>query len=310
MYRRKFIQKAGLSLPLLALPGLLSSAVQPSQSATPKISLAQWSLNRAFFAGELDAMDFALISSRDYGINAIEYVSAFYKDRVEDEAVWVDLKSRATDHNVISLLIMVDDEGDLGDPDDILRTQAVENHYKWINAAKILGCHSIRVNAFGTGSKEAVRAALIDGMGSLSEYAASEGINIIIENHGLHSSDAEFIVDIIKEVDMPNFGTLPDFGNWCLSAKWGSTQIECDQAYNRYQGVALFMPYAKAVSAKSYNFDQGGNDKIIDYRKMLRVVKNAGYDGYIGIEYEGTEHSEPQGIRATKALIERVWQEI
>lgn len=309
MHRRKFIQRAGLSLPLLALPKLLSSAVLPSQSTAPKISLAQWSLNRAFFTNELDAMEFAMISSRDYGISAIEYVSAFYKDRVNDETLWADLKQRAADQNVTSLLIMVDDEGDLGNPTKSECQTAVENHYKWVNAAKILGCHSIRVNAFGTGSKDQVRAALVDGMGSLSEYAAKEDINIIIENHGLHSSDAAFIVDIIKEVEMPNFGTLPDFGNWCLSAKWGSTQIECEQTYDRYQGVAKFMPYAKGVSAKSYNFDADGNDKIIDYRRMLKVVKAAGYRGYIGIEYEGTEASEPEGIRATKALIEKVWSE-
>lgn len=307
MQRRKFIQRAGLSLPLLALPKLLTSAVQINQSTAPKISLAQWSLNRAFFANKLDAMEFAVISSRDYDINAIEYVSAFYKDRVNDETLWADLKQRAADQNVTSLLIMVDDEGDLGNPTKSERQAAVENHYKWVNAAKVLDCHSIRVNAFGTGSKEQVRAALVDGMGSLSEYAAKEDINIIIENHGLYSSDAALIVDIIKEVEMPNFGTLPDFGNWCLSAKWGSTQIDCDKVYDRYQGVAEFMPYAKAVSAKSYNFDSSGDDLIIDYSRMLKVVKETGYDGYIGIEYEGTELSEPDGIRATKALIEKVW---
>jgi L-ribulose-5-phosphate 3-epimerase len=308
--RRKFIKKVGLSLPLLALPKVLSSSILPRQSNSPKISLAQWSLNRAFFADELDAKDFAQISSNDYGIQAIEYVSAFYKDEVSDEMLWLDLKKRADDLDVESLLIMVDDEGELGNPDDGERKIAVENHYKWVNAAKLLGCHSIRVNAFGDGSKAEVRQALVDGMGSLSAHAAKEDINIIIENHGLYSSDATFIVGVIKEVNMPNFGTLPDFGNWCLSAKWGSTQIECEQVYDRYQGVSEFMPYAKAVSAKSYNFDSNGDDRIIDYAKMLKVVKETGYDGYIGIEYEGTELSEPEGIRATKALIEKAWSKI
>lgn len=307
IHRRKFLKKVSLSLPLLALPNLLSSSSLPRQNGSPKISLAQWSLNRAFFAGELDAMDFARIASRDYGIEAVEYVSAFYKDRVHETQLWSDLNQRAVDQNVKNLLIMVDDEGDLGNPIDEERNQAVENHYKWVDAAKNLGCHSIRVNALGTGSKAQVRAALVDGMSRLSEYAANVGINIIIENHGLYSSDAAFIVDVIKEVNLPNFGTLPDFGNWCLTAKWGSTQIECEKAYDRYEGVAEFMPYAKAVSAKSYNFNDSGEDRIIDYSKMLKVVKNAGYDGYIGIEYEGTELSEPDGIRATKALIEKAW---
>ncbi|MEQ9299407.1 MAG: TIM barrel protein, partial [Cyclobacteriaceae bacterium] len=196
--RRKFIKKVGLSLPLLALPKVLSSSVLANQPNTPKISLAQWSLNKAFFADELDAKDFAQISSRDYGIQAVEYVSAFYKDQVSDENLWLDLKRRADDQDVQSLLIMVDDEGDLGNPNDQERKRAVENHYKWINAAKIMGCHSIRVNAFGDGSKTAVQQALVEGMGSLSAVAAKEGINIIIENHGLYSSDAAFIVDVIK----------------------------------------------------------------------------------------------------------------
>ena len=186
----------------------------------------------------------------------------------------------------------------------------MENHFKWVNAAKILGCHSVRVNAFGESNKEAYRAALTDGMGQLAEYAAKENINIIIENHGLFSSDAKLITDIVKQVNKPNFGTFPDFGNWCLSAKWGSTQNECDKAYDRYQGVAEFLPYARAVSAKSYNFNEQGEDRIIDYYKMLKIVKDSGYEGYIGIEYEGVEIGEHDGILATKALMEKVWKSL
>ena len=275
-----------------------------------KISLAQWSLHRQFNNGHLDPNDFAAITINTYGINAVEYVNQFYMDSGEDEKFWINMKERADNAGVKSLLIMVDNEGDLGLADDKERNKSVENHFKWVNAAKILGCHSIRVNAFGEDSKEAYRAAIVDSMGHLSDYAAKENINIIIENHGLYSSDAKLITEIVKQVNKPNFGTFPDFGNWCLSAKWGSTQGECIEAYDRYQGVSEFLPYAKAVSAKSYNFNAKGENTKIDYYKMLRIVKNSGYNGYIGIEYEGEVLSEHEGILATKALIEKVWRSL
>ena len=276
----------------------------------PKLSLAQWSLHRQFNDGHLDPIDFAGIAMNTYGINAVEYVNQFYMDSGEDEKFWIDMKKRADDVGVTSLLIMVDDEGDLGTADDLERKQSVENHYKWVNAAKILGCHSIRVNAFGESDKNSYRAAIVDGMGQLADYAAQENINIIIENHGLYSSDAGLITEIIKQVGKSNLGTLPDFGNWCLSEKWGSTQSDCDEAYDRYQGVSQFLPFAKGVSAKSYNFNEKGEDTTIDYYKMLKIVKDSGFNGHIGIEYEGEILSEHEGILATKALIEKVWQSL
>jgi len=275
-----------------------------------KLSLAQWSLHRQFNGGHLNANDFASISMNTYNINAIEYVNQFYKDSGEDEKFWINMKERADNVGVKSLLIMVDDEGDLGLTNDMERKKSVENHFKWINAAKILDCHSIRVNAFGESEKEAFRTAIIDGMGQLSDYAAKENINVIIENHGLFSSDGKLITDIVKQVNKSNFGTLPDFGNWCLSAKWGSTQGDCGETYDRYEGVSEFLPFAKAVSAKSYNFNAKGEDVIIDYYKMLQIVKKSGYNGYIGIEYEGEVLSEHEGILATKALIEKVWRSL
>jgi len=240
-----------------------------------KISLAQWSLHRNFNNGNLDPNDFAGIAINTYGINAVEYVNQFYKDSGEDEKFWINMKERADNAGVKSLLIMVDDEGDLGIADDKERRKSVENHFKWVNAAKILGCHSVRVNAFG-----------------------------------LYSSDAKLITEIVKQVNKPNFGTFPDFGNWCLSAKWGTTQGECNEAYDMYQGVSEFLPYAKAVSAKSYNFNAKGENTKIDYYKMLKIVKNSGYNGHIGIEYEGEVLSEHEGILATKVLIEKVWRSL
>ena len=305
MQRRAFIRDLAWGGAVLAVAPRLSYTA--NRADPPKISLAQWSLNRAFFGGDLDPKNFAAIAMDTYGIDAVEYVSGFYVDLVLDESFWNDLKARATDAGVQSLLIMVDDEGDLGGADDAMRRQAVENHYKWVNAAKILECHSIRVNGFGDPDRETFKQALVDGMVRLAEYAAGEDINVIIENHGLFSSDAGLITSIIREVEMPNLGTLPDFGNWCLSAKWGSTQFECDEAYDRYQGVAEFLPYARGVSAKAYDFNEQGEDRIIDYRRMLKIVKDSGYEGYIGIEYEGVEQPEHEGILTTRALIEKVW---
>ena len=305
MQRRAFIRDLARGGALLAVAPRLSYTASPA--GPPKVSLAQWSLHRAFSGGDLDPQNFAAIAMDTYGIDAVEYVNGFYVDSVLDESSWNGLKARASDAGVQSLLIMVDDEGDLGGADDAMRRQAVENHYKWVNAAKILGCHSIRVNAFGDPDRQTFREALVDGMGRLAEYAAREDMNVIIENHGLFSSDAGLITSIIREVEMPNLGTLPDFGNWCLSAKWGSTQFGCDEVYDRYQGVEQFLPYARGVSAKAYDFNEQGEDRIIDYHRMLKIVKDSGYEGYIGIEYEGVEKPEHEGILIARALIEKVW---
>ena len=316
MKRRSFLKNSALTATALSASSLVTYGSKSFFSETNKrmknlkISLAQWSLHRNFWDGKLDPNDFASIAINTYGINAVEYVNQFYTKSAKDEKFWIRMKEHADNAGVKSLLIMVDDEGDLGISDDKARGKSVENHFKWVNAAKILGCHSIRVNAFGEESKEAFRSALIDGMGQLSDYAAKENINVIIENHGLYSSDAKLIVDIVKQVNKPNFGTFPDFGNWCLSAKWGSTQVKCDKVYDRYQGVAEFLPFAKAVSAKSYNFNEKGEDAIIDYHKMLKIVKDSRFDGFIGIEYEGEILNEHDGIIATKSLIEKVWKSL
>lgn len=276
--------------------------------ATPKISLAQWSLHRALENKSVNPENFAAIAAREYGIMAVEYVNSFYKEQANDERFWLQMKERADMEGVKSMLIMVDNEGILGHEDTGLRMQAVENHYKWIHASKILGGHSIRVNAFGAGSRESLKVSLTDSLGRLAEYGAQEDIHVLVENHGLHTSDARFMAGIINEVAHPFLGTLPDFGNWCLSTEWGSTQDgSCKDIFDPARGLATFLPYAKGVSAKSYNFNDEGYDTVIDYPLLLRLVKASGYSGYIGIEYEGMGLPEPEGIRATKKLIEKVW---
>jgi len=304
MKRRTFIRNSVLGATALATTPMLSKGLQEKAL---QISLAQWSLHRSFQDGTLDSVDFASIAMEKYNIDALEYVNGLYPDKGKDEKFWKQMKDRSTDAGVKNLVMMVDDEGDLGSASENNRLQSVENHYKWVHAAKLLGCHTMRVNAFGDSDREIYRMAIMDGMSRLADYAAELDINIVIENHGLFSSDAALIAGIIKEVNRPNFGSFPDFGNWCLSAKWGSTQGDCDKIYDRYQGVAELLPYAKAVSAKSYNFNAKGEDTKIDYYRMMKIVKESDFKGYIGIEYEGMEKSEHEGIMITKNLMKKAW---
>lgn len=292
MNRRDFLQRASV---LLA-----ASLSWPSIADDPswfRISLAQWSLHRTIFGGQLDALDFPVVARRRFGIEAVEYVNQFFFDRARDRGYLGELKRRAEGEGVRSLLIMCDREGRLGDPDPIKRRQAVENHYKWVEAARLLECHSIRVNAASEGSYEEQQKLAADGLRQLTEFAAEHELNVLVENHGGLSSNGAWLAGVIRLVDHPRCGTLPDFGNW---------RIDANTWYDPYQGLAELMPFARGVSAKSYDFDAEGNETRLDYVRLLRIVRAAGYRGYVGIEYEGDRLDEPNGIRATKALLERV----
>lgn len=304
--RRDFLKTAGLLTAGVALAQLPFSLVRFGLAADAKqplydISLAQWSLHRTIRGGDMDNLDFAKAAKEDFGIEAVEYVNQFFKDKAKDQDYLRQMKSRAEDHGVKSLLIMIDGEGRLGDPDATQRTQAVENHYPWVEAAKFLGCHAIRVNAGSAGTYEEQLELAADGLRRLSEFGASHGISVIVENHGGLSSNGKWLAAVIQQVDLPNCGTLPDFGNFNLGG---------GRSYDKYQGVAELMPFAKAVSAKSYDFDSQGNETAIDYRRMMKIVLDAGYHGWVGIEYEGSRLSEPDGIRATKKLLETVRDEL
>ncbi len=249
------------------------------------------------FSGELDNLDFPAFTRNEFDIDAVEYVNQFFKDKAEDTAYLKELRQRCADNGVASRLIMIDGEGRLGDPDEAARTQAVENHYKWVEAAKFLGCATIRVNAASAGSWDEQAELAADGLRRLCEFGASRDINVIVENHGGLSSNAKWLVGVVKKVDMANCGTLPDFGNF---------RVGPDDEYDRYQGVAELMPYAKGVSAKTYAFDEAGDETTIDYPRMMRIVTDAGYHDYVGIEWEGSQPGEVEGVRLTKRLLERV----
>ena len=294
MDRRNFIKTTAILTGGASLGSILSCA---DNKMSFKISLAEWSLNRTLFSGKLDHLDFCRVAKKDLGINAVEYVNQFFFDKAEDRSYIKEMKDRAKDLGVISLLIMCDGEGDLGSPDQNQRKKAVENHYKWAEAAKILGCHSIRVNAKSEGSYDEQISLAADGLRNLTEYGASIGINTIVENHGGLSSNGKWLASVIEKVDHPQCGTLPDFGNF---------KLEDDNWYDRYLGVKELMPYAKAVSAKSNDFNSDGEETNTDYYKMMNIVLCEGYSGYVGIEYEGRSLDEMSGIRATKKLLEKV----
>ncbi len=307
--RREFLKQTAVAaaVPITLCGPAFARSFDNKDPMLFKISLAQWSLHRMLQAGKLDALDFAAFTKNEFGIEAIEYVNSFFKQYAEDKAYLEQLKQRADDHGVKSLLIMVDGEGALGDPDDAKREQAISNHYKWVNAAKFLGCHSIRVNAQSSGTYDEQRDLAADGLRRLTEFAAPEDINVIVENHGGLSSNGAWLAAVMKQVKHPRCGTLPDFGNFCLD--W-NRRDEPDAWYDRYQGVTELMPFAKAVSAKSHDFDEAGNETKTDFRRMMKIVLDAGYAGYVGIEYEGGRLSEVEGVKATKKLLEAVREEL
>jgi sugar phosphate isomerase/epimerase len=312
--RRQFLTRTGAFGALLAAgcayhPENAGLLVRTRSSANPgpeplaakpwfEVSLAEWSYHKAIFGKKMTHLDFPVVARRDHGLGAIELVNQFFMDKAANQAYLADYKRRCDAEGVAIKLIMCDGEGALGDPDAAKRRKAVANHHKWADAAKFFGSHSIRVNAEtnDVGSPEEQQKRAADGLAQLSEYCGQLGLNCIVENHGHLSSNGKWLAGVMRLVNRPNCGTLPDFGNF--------------YDYDRYRGVADLMPFAKGVSAKSHEFDADGNEVRTDYRKMMKIVLEAGYHSWVGVEYEGKELSEPEGILATKKLLERVRDEL
>lgn len=297
MNRRRFVETGALAGAGLVVPSLghLAGVARPAGGRLPppyRISLAGWSLNRRHFReGKLPALDFPQVAREEYGIEAIELVNTMLPSPTY--RFLQQLGQRAAQHDVAILLIMCDAEGDLSSEDDAQRLLAVRNHHKWVDIAAILGCHSIRVNSGGRAGDEGDMRRCGDSLRRLAEYAAPQGINVIVENHGGLSSHPASLVRAIELAARANVGTLPDFGNF-------------PEGVDRYEATRAMMPYAKAVSAKCYDFDERGEETTIDFARMMRIVVDAGYHGYVGIEYEGDRLSEHDGIVAAKRLLERV----
>lgn len=309
MNRKQFLSLAGVSTLGLTFPAPIFSNGSASKN---KISLAQWSMNRSFFSGKKDAHDFA-VHAAAMGFAGIEYVNQFYFDQLKNgtissknvSSLAKTLNSRAKDNNITNVLIMVDLEGNLADTSSKEIKTAIEQHKKWVELAAEIGCHSIRVNLSGEKDPKRWIDKSVEGLTGLCEFSKTMGINIIVENHGGLSSNAGLLAQVMKKTNLDNCGTLPDFGNFCIAHSWGNDP-GCEEWYDMYKGVAELMPYAKSVSAKSYDFDDDGNETKIDYAKMMDIVKQNNYEGFIGVEYEGSRLGEKEGILATKNLIKRL----
>jgi sugar phosphate isomerase/epimerase len=273
-----------------------------------KISLAEWSINRPLFGGQMQHLDFARIA-KSVGIDAIEYVNQFFKDKAKDTAFLREMNTRAKGEGVTQVLIMCDGEGNLGDPDAAKRQAAVENHYKWVEAARFLGCHTIRVNGYSSGTPEEQMKLVADGMHKLSEFGDRHDINVVIENHGGLSSNGKWLVDTIKLANHKRAGTLPDFGNFRISGPGRGSPDAKVVSYDSYVGVAEMMPLAKGVSVKPRVWDAHGNSSEIDLLKMMKIVVDAGYRGHCGIEY-GPEGKELEGVKDLRIRLEKVREEL
>ena len=304
MNRRNFSKLTALTSLIGFAPGqLMSCTSEPTTDL--KISLAQWSLNKAIKSGELSGLDFAK-KSRSFGIEGIEYVSGLYThhsnllDSMSMEELSNELLKRSNDYGIDNVLIMIDAQGSLASSNSKERLQAIENHKRWIDFASKLGCETLRLNLSGEKILEKWTDNSVKSLTTLSNY--NKNINIVVENHGGLSSNGKYLANVMANVNLSNCGTLPDFGNFCVDGN----PRNCNEWYDKYTGVNELMPYAHAVSAKSYHFDENGNETTIDYKKMMDIVKKAGYKGYVGIEYEGSILSEDDGIVATKKLLEKL----
>ena len=300
MKRRDFNQ-------LIAL-GTLGLAYS-SPTYNKKISLAQWSLHRTIkIKKELSPNDFS-IKAREMGFDAVEYVSSLYWNELKSRSIakiTKELVSKSNDNDIKNLLIMVDGEGDLAAKNNYKREKAIENHVKWIEMAHELGCHSIRVNLNGEKQKENWIEYSSKSLTKLCSIARKDKINIIVENHGGLSSNAKLLAKVMKEVNLDNCGTLPDFGNFCIEKEDPNNYFSnCINEYDKYLGMEELMPYAKAVSAKSFDFNNNGEESTIDFKRIIDIVRSFKYKGYYGIEYEGLNLSEEKGILKTKKLLER-----
>ena len=314
MKRTDFLRTLSLSclgLPLIGFsknPRVLFDKRHVSRTGNPfKLSLAQWSLNKSIIGGQLNPYHFAKVAN-GYGFSGLEYVGQLYKDIYncddKEKALRTFIKrsnEEAKKYGLQNVLIMVDGEGDLAGNNKSKRLKAVKNHKLWVDTAAAMGCDAIRVNLYGSKDKKLWKDASQKSLTALCEYAKDFNINILVENHGNLSSNAALLMKVINAVNLPNCGTLPDFGNFCIDRDKNG----CAKEYDKYLGVKEMLPKAGAVSAKSYDFNIKGNETSINYGKMMTLIKNSGYEGFIGVEYEGDRLSEEEGILSTKKLIEK-----
>lgn len=277
-----------------------------------QVSLAEWSFHRALQAGKMDHLDFPARAKNEFGISAVEYVNGFFggkkmdfREAAKNQPYLADLLKRSRDAGVVNHLLMCDDEGPLSTPVKKDRLESVDNHKKWLDVAKFLQCRTIRVNLHGEGTPDDRMKASVDSLGRLGELARPLKLNVVVENHGSVTSDGNWLTAVMKQVNMENVGLLPDFGNFCISHPWGTIQEGCDEKYDIYKGIEQMLPFAKGVSAKTYDFDGNGEQPLLDYKRLIGIVKASGFKGYIGVEFEGINQSEEDGVRNTQILLKK-----
>jgi hypothetical protein len=308
--RRNFIRQSLAGAGTIMIASSFRSFGNPEPEI--QVSLAEWSFHRAIESGKMDHLDFPARAKKEFGISAVEYVNGFFggkkmdfREAAKNKAYLDELLKRSRDAGVVNHLLMCDDEGPLSAPGQKERRESVDNHKKWLDASKILQCRTMRVNLHGEGTSDDRKNASVDSLGRLGEYAKPLNLNVVVENHGSVTSDADWLVDVMKQVNMENVGLLPDFGNFCITHPWGTIQEGCDEKYDIYKGIQQMLPYAKGVSAKTYDFDGNGEQPLLDYKRLLGIVKSSGFKGYIGVEFEGINQSEEEGIRNTQLLLKK-----
>ena len=308
--RRTFIKQSILGAGTLVVASSFKSSVLADPDI--KVSLAEWSFHRALEAGRLDHLDFPAKAKNEFGISAVEYVNGFFggtkmnfKEAAKNTAYLNELLKRSRDAGVFNHLLMVDDEGPLSSINQKERRESADNHKKWIEAAALLGCLTVRVNLHGEGDPAARKEASVDALSRLGDFAKPMNINVVVENHGSVTSNGDWLVDVMKQVNRTNVGTLPDFGNFCISHPWGTIQEGCNEMYDIYKGIQQMLPYAKGVSAKTYDFDGNGEQPLLNYKKLIAIVKASGFKGYMGVEFEGINQPEEEGVRNTQKLLQK-----
>ena len=275
-----------------------------------KFSLAQWSYNRELFDGKMNTFDF-IKEAKSLGFDGVEYVNQFFKEKVDDFEYLDSLKQISSASGITNVMIMIDREGDLGDSDEGKRKDAVDNHKKWVDAAAYIDCNFIRVNAHGDGTAEEMKNACSESIIRLADYAANKDIHILIENHGGFSSDASWLLALLDQINHKNVSLLADFDNWCIEREdgklWGSP---CIKEYDRQKGMRELLPHSKGISIKSFDFDKDGYESKMDYPALFKIMKQSKYNDFFAIEYEGHNLDSRTGVQKTKALADKMIDEL
>ena len=256
-----------------------------------QIGIQEYTFHRWIKSGKLTHLDYPGLVKRELGITHIEYWNRPFNGKHTDKAFVGELVKCTTGEGMKNVLILVDAKNQLDAKDAAQRDRAVDEHKGWIDCAAQLGCDAIRVNCRSGGDKQENLKNAGLGLGALCDYAKDTPVKVVIEPHGGHSQDPDWLLAAMKEIDRPNAGLLPDFNNF--------------GKYDRYDGVTKSLPFAPAVCAKALKFDEQGNEVNTDYFRMLKIVYESDYSGVISIEFEGHGIDPVEGSRQTKTLIER-----